>query len=237
MMARRFSDPETRPWVQRHRARRNAKTPMPKITVLDQEGRWNRNNEDEYLWWPRVLWIDPGVVSGVAVIWFDPKALLVDDLKTAKVVLAYSEMFLHGEEYGRTGQIGTFLKLREKLDEEVGLATGCESFKVLQANSSEDFVAPIRIRSGIQQVMSTTTPLGWHKGEPIGVPLFTQSPSDAINAFTNERLKALRMYTPGPDHINDAKRHCNLWIRRLKAQRDPMAAFRAAHGYEEGWFE
>ncbi|AWY04528.1 resolvase [Microbacterium phage Krampus] len=236
MMARRFSDPETRPWVLRHRARRNAKTPMPKITVLDQEGRWNRNNEDEYLWWPRVLWIDPGVVSGVAVIWFDPKALLVDDLKTAKVVLAYSEMFLHGEEYGPTGQIGTYLKLREKLDEEIGLAAGCESFKVLQANSSEDFVAPIRIRSGIQQQMSCTRPLNWKKGEPIGVPLFTQSPSDAINAFTNERLKALRMYTPGPDHINDAKRHCLLWIRRLKAHRDPMAAFRAAHGYEEGWF-
>lgn len=210
---------------------------MPKITVLDQEGRWNRSNEDEYLWWPRVLWIDPGVVSGVAVVWFDPKALLVDDLKTVKVVLAYSEMFLYGEEYGRTGQVGTYLKLREKLDEEVGLATGCESFRVLRLDSSEEFVAPIRIRSAIQQQMSILRPLGWQKGDPFGVPLFAQSPSDAINAFTNDRLKALRMYTPGPDHVNDAKRHTLLWIRRLKANRDPMAAFRAAHGYEEGWFD
>lgn len=210
---------------------------MPKITVLDQEGRWQRQNEDEHLYWPRVLWIDPGVVSGVAVVWFDPKALLVDDLKTAKVVLAYSEMFLHGDEYGPTGQIGTYLKLREKLDEEVGLATGCESFRVLRLDSSEEFVAPIRIRSGIQQQMSILRPLGWKKGDPIGIPLFTQSPSDAINAFTNDRLKALRMYTPGPDHVNDAKRHTLLWIRRLKAQRDPLAAFRASHGYEAGWFE
>ncbi len=209
---------------------------MPKITVLDQEGRWNRANEDEWTWWPRVLWIDPGVVSGVAVVWFDPKALLVDDLKTAKVVLAYSEMFLHGDEYGPTGQVGTYLKLREKLDEEVGLATGCESFRVLRLDSSEEFVAPIRIRSAIQQQMSILRPLGWQKGDRFGIPLFTQSPSDAINAFTNDRLKALRMYTPGPDHVNDAKRHTLLWIRRLKANRDPMAAFRAAHGYESGWF-
>lgn len=210
---------------------------MPKITVLDQEGRWQRQNEDEYLYWPRVLWIDPGVVSGVAVVWFDPKALLVDDLKTAKVVLAYSEMFLHGDEYGPTGQVGTYLKLREKLDEEVGLATGCESFRVLRLDSSEEFVAPIRIRSAIQQQMSILRRLGWKKGDGYGIPLFTQSPSDAINAFTNDRLKALRMYTPGPDHVNDAKRHTLLWIRRLKAHKDPMAAFRAAHGYEPGWFE
>ncbi len=210
---------------------------MPKITVLDQEGRWQRQNEDEYLYWPRVLWIDPGVVSGVAVVWFDPKALLVDNLKTAKVVLAYSEMFLHGEEYGPTGQVGTYIKLREKLDEEVGLATGCESFRVLRLDSSEEFVAPIRIRSAIQQQMSMLRPLGWQKGDRLGIPLFTQSPSDAINAFTNDRLKALRMYTPGPDHVNDAKRHTLLWIRRLKAHKDPMAAFRAAHGHEESWFE
>lgn len=210
---------------------------MPKITVLDQEGRWDRSKEDEFLWWPRVLWIDPGVVSGVAVVWFDPKALFVDDLKTAKVVLAYSELFLHGDEYGRSGQVSTYLRLREKLDEEAGLATGCESFRVLRLDSSEDFVAPIRIRSAIQQQMSITKPLDWQQGQPFGVPLFTQSPSDAINAFTNDRLKALRMYTPGPDHINDAKRHTLLWIRRMKAQRDPMEFFRQAHGYEEGWFE
>lgn len=209
---------------------------MPKIHVLDQEGRWNPHMEDEYLYWPRVLWIDPGVVSGVAVIWFDPKALLVDDQKTAKVVLAYSEVFLYGDEYGRNGQIASYLKLREKLDEEVGLATGCESFRVLQLNSSDDFVAPIRIRSGIEYKMSTTKPKGADRIGG-GVPLFTQSPSDAINAFTNDRLKALRMYTEGPDHVNDAKRHCLLWMRRMKAANRGLEFFKKAHGYEEGWFK
>lgn len=191
--------------------------------------------EDEYLYWPRVLWIDPGVVSGVAVVWFDPKALLIDDQKTAKVVLAYSELFLHGDEYGRGGQIASYLKLREKLDEEVGLATGCESFRVLQLNSSDEFVAPIRIRSGIEAQMSVMRPKGADRIGG-GIPLFTQSPSDAISTFNNNRLKALRMYTPGPDHINDAKRHTLLWLRRMKADNRGIEFFKKAHGNESGWW-
>ena len=90
---------------------------MPKINLLDTESRWDSNNEDEFLWWPRVLWIDPGVTSGVAVVWFDPQALLIDNAKTAKVLLAYSEVFLHGPEYGLGGQIMRCLNLRSKLDE------------------------------------------------------------------------------------------------------------------------
>lgn len=208
---------------------------MPKINLLDTEGRWNANNEDEFLWWPRVLWIDPGVVSGVAVVWFDPQALLIDQLKTAKVLLAYSEVFLHGPEYGIGGQIDRFLKLRAKLGEEPGLAVGCESFTVLQPNQSEDFLSPVRIRAGIDMELSKTRPLGADKiGQ--GVPLLTQSPVDAKSAFNNSRLQALRMYTEGPDHVNDAKRHDLLHVRRLKAHKDPMENFKLLHGYEEGWF-
>lgn len=208
---------------------------MPRIHVLDQEGRWNAQNEDEFLWWPRVHWIDPGVVSGVATVWFDPQALLVDGAKTAKVVLAYSELFLHGPEYGLGGQIHQFLRLRAKLDEEVGLATGCESFVPLQLNQDKDFLSPVRIRAGLDMELSTTRPLGAEKIGS-GVPLYVQSPVDAKSAFTNLRLKALRMYTEGPDHVNDAKRHCLLHIRRLKARPGDLTLFKNMHGYEEGWF-
>lgn len=203
---------------------------MPKIHILDTESRWTPSNEDEYLYWPRVLWIDPGVVSGVAVIWFDPAALFRRE-KTAKVLLGYAEMFLHGPENGATGQISHFLKLRSKLDEEAGLATGSESFVPRILIQSDEFLSPSRIRSGIEYQMSITKPreavvLGQ------GVPLFVQSPSDAINAFSNDRLRSLRMYTPGPDHVNDAKRHGLLWIRKLI---DNRPLFDAAHGNEEGW--
>jgi hypothetical protein len=206
---------------------------MPKITVLDQEGRWNAGNEDEFLWWPRVMWIDPGEVSGVAIVWFDPQALLVDGAKTAKVILAYSELYLHGPENGINGQVDRYLRLRHKLDEEVGLATGCESFVPLQLNQSREFLAPVRIRAALDYELSKVKPHG-AKTIGDGVPLYVQAPVDAKAAFNNQRLHALRMYTEGPDHVNDAKRHCLLHIRRLKMV--GIDGFKEMHGYEEGWF-
>lgn len=204
---------------------------MPSINILDTEDRWDRNNTDEYLWWPRVLWIDPGTVSGVAVIWFDPQAVL-DEAKTAKIVLAYSELFLHGPENGMSGQITQFLRLRKILDAQPGLATGAESFVPLEPRRDKPFLSPVRIGHSIEWRMSVLKPLG-AKEVGTGIPLYFQAPSDAIPAFTNDRLRALRMYRPGPDHVNDAKRHGLLWIRRLIG--DPMLLERA-HGHEEGWF-
>jgi hypothetical protein len=208
---------------------------MPKIQILDTENRWTATNEDEYLWWPRVHWIDPGVVSGVATVWFDPHALFMEDAKTAKVVLAYSEEFLHGPETGRLGQVDRFLRMRELLDQENGLATGCESFVIRQMNQSEDFLSPVRIRAALDYQMSMIKP---RRDEKLGtgVTLFTQSPSDAINAFSNDRLKALRMYRPGPDHVNDAKRHCLLFIRKLKGKDRGIDWFKDVFGNEEGWW-
>ena len=209
---------------------------MPKITIMDREGRWDPRCEDEYLFWPRVLWVDPGGVSGVAVVWFDPKALLLEGQKTAKVILAYSELSLHGPENGLNGQINCFLQMRKVLDQEIGLATGCESFIPLKLNQDRDFLAPVRIRAGLELEMSKTKPLG---AERIGngIPLWTQSPSDAKSAFNNQRLSQLQMHTPGPDHMDDAKRHCLLHIRRLKAKPGDLDLFKSMHGYEKGWFE
>jgi hypothetical protein len=199
---------------------------------MDTEERWNNNNEDEYLWWPRVQWIDPGGVSGVAVVWFDPWAVF-EGKTTAKTVLAYSEMFLSGPENGPNGHINRFLRLRRTLAREVGLATGCESFVPRQMSQDPNFLAPVRIRAGIESRMSLMPAENGHEGE--GIPLFTQSPSDALTTFTNDRLKALRMYTPGPDHINDAKRHCLLWIRKLRNAGPDF--FHEVHGEESGWYD
>jgi hypothetical protein len=212
---------------------------MPKIHIIDTEGRWKPGSEDEHLWWPRVLWIDPGVVSGVAVIWFDPKALLEEGKTLPKVLLAYSEMYLGGPENGVNGQVNRFMRMHRDLNRETGLATGCESFTILQYNQEKDFLSPVRIRAGIEARLSVTRPPHADPLPSNGIPLFIQSPSDAKSTFTDERLRNLRMYTPGPDHVNDAKRHGLLHIRRIKGevQKNGLAAFEDAHGHEEGWFE
>lgn len=207
-------------------ATQKGKARLPKIQVLDSEDRWSHTAEDEFLWWPRVLWIDPGGVSGVAVVWFDPIALFAG-ATMAKCVLAYSEMFLSGPEDGPNGQVNRYLRLRNALSGHPGLATGIESFTIRQFNQDWEFLAPVRIRAAISNRMSMIKP------DP--PTLWSQSPSDAMNAFTNGRLQELRMYTPGPDHINDAKRHALLWLRKLRSAGKEF--FITAHGDEPGWWE
>lgn len=203
---------------------RRGRPGLPKIQVLDTEDRW-QTTEDEHLWWPRIQWIDPGGVSGVAVIWFDPKAVF-SELTMAKCVLAYAEMFLSGPEDGPNGQVNRYLRMRKALSGHPGLASGIESFTIRQFNQDWEFLAPVRIRAAISNRMSMMSP---------EAPLFAQAPNDALNAFTNDRLQALRMYTPGPDHVNDAKRHALLWIRKLRTA--GIDYFKAAHGNEEDWWE
>jgi len=47
-------------------------------------------------------------------------------------------------------------------------------------------------------------------------PLEEQAPADAMNFVTNDKLKRLGYYTPGPDHANDAMRHLILAAVRHK---------------------
>lgn len=206
---------------------------MPEIVILDQEGRWDRKTEDEWLWWPRTLWVDAGTVTGIATVWFDPKAVLEGQIM-AKCILAYSEMYVSGPEDGPNGQVNRILRVRRSLDQHTGLATGCETFKVLRADPTEEYVSSLRIRSKMEFAMSMTKPVGSeHIGR--GIPLLGQAPADALNAFTPARLAALNMYTTASaQHTNDAKSHALLHIRRVKA--GGLDLFKKLHGYEEGWF-
>lgn len=214
---------------------------MPKINILDTEDRWDRSIEDEFLWWPRVQWIDPGGTSGLSQVWFDPKALF-EGKTTAKVVLAHSQMYLNGPETGANGQVNRYMRMARSLSYEhdsdepeyrPGLALGCESFRLRIVNADWEFLAPVRIRAALEDRLADwPNPLAGE--DALGVPLHLQTPSDAKNAFTDDRLRQLRMYTPGPDHIRDSTRHCLLWIRKLRTA--GLEFFKEAHGYEEGWF-
>lgn len=206
---------------------------MPKLRIVDVENRWNRENEeDEYLWWPRTQWIDPGGTSGVAILWFDPVALF-DEQPMARVLLAVSEMYLSGPETGINGQVNRFMRLHRTLNQEIGLATGSESFQLRTDNRDEDVLSPVRIRATIEYELSITKPVGEDKVGN-GIPLHTQTPADAKGSYTNDRLRSLGLYTPGPDHINDAKRHALLHLRKVRAA--GVEAFKLMHGNEEGWW-
>lgn len=194
--------------------------------ILDTEERWRKEAEDEYLWWPRILWIDPGVVSGVACIWFDPKALL-GGKTLRRSVLAWHETYLYGSENGDNGQVSRFLRMSRILAQETGLAIGVERFTVMRIERSAAYLSPVRIRAAIEHQISVSR---------VGPKeILVQSPGDAMTAFTDDRLRSLEMYTPGPDHIRDGTRHCLLHLRRMASI--GREAFQQIHGHEDGWWE
>jgi len=87
----------------------------------------------------------------------------------------------------------------------LGLAgVGAETFRVLRADSSEDYVSPLRVRSAFSYALE----------DEFGVRLLGNSPSDALNVFGAIQLKQLGMYVSGPDHVRDALSHCLFGIRK-----------------------
>lgn len=159
------------------------------------------------------------------MLWFDPKAMF-EDQPIARQLLAYSIIFVNGPENGKNGQVNRILRMFKALNAAPGAVLGCESFIPRRLDMSHEFLSPVRIRAGLESRLSVADP---------PIQLYTQTPNDAITTFNNSRLQALRLYRPGPDHVNDAMRHCLLWIRKLKAL--GIEGFQERHGHEEGWFE
>lgn len=187
--------------------------------VLREDNQWNAANEDEMEWWPRALWIDPGKVSGVACVWFDPQAIL-ESKPLPRCVVAIGSRYLHGHE---NGQIKAFMEVVEALDNTPGLAVGSESFVIGKFNQSADFLSPVRIRSAIEYQMFLR-----------GKALWTQSPADAKNEITDARLQLWDMYVAGPDHQRDARRHALLWVKKLRGLN--RTSIEKAHGEDDSWW-
>ena len=87
-----------------------------------------------------------------------------------------------------------------------------EDFVVRRFDSSREFLSPVRITARIQQELFN---------DPIcqGVTVAMQSPSDAKQTCTDERMKkwGIQPKTHKDRHGLDAARHCVLFIRKLMA--------------------
>lgn len=87
-----------------------------------------------------------------------------------------------------------------------------EDFVVRRFDSSREFLSPVRITARIQQELFNDTICQ-------GVTVAMQSPSDAKQTCTNERMKkwGIQPKTHKDRHGLDAARHCVLFIRKLMA--------------------
>lgn len=87
-----------------------------------------------------------------------------------------------------------------------------EDFVVRRFDSSREFLSPVRITARIQQELFNDTTCQ-------GVTVAMQSPSDAKQTCTDERMKkwGIQPKTHKDRHGLDAARHCILFIRKLMA--------------------
>lgn len=138
----------------------------------------------------RIAGIDPGTLSGLAQIWVSQK--------TGKV-LAHCETILAYDELAQVQSIVDWILEMDSLAQHNPSAMlSIEDFKVNKVNGDEEFLSPVRIGRRVEGALMyqgfAPERIRW------------QMPARKAE-FTDDRLRALGMYTPGPDHRRDATRH------------------------------
>ena len=155
--------------------------------------------------YPRVFALDPGTHTGWACVWFDPDVVFGGQKISQSPVAWQAGMALGPEQQ----QVDFLLSMvcRGGRFAGPGLGVVVESFVVARISQEQTFLSPVRVGHMFAY--------GWHllAGREVAA---WQSPSDAKNVITDQRLRLWEMYLPGPDHPRDATRHALLWLRRLR---------------------
>lgn len=168
-----------------------------------------------------IIGVDPGVTTGIAVAALQGKE--VGSLNEAYVETGQLS-------YGFSGNGFDIIESASAEEDEAKVAAEIaqlvrtavlhgsrvvlviEDFVVRRFDSSREFLSPVRITARIQQELFNDTICQ-------GVTVAMQSPSDAKQTCTDERMKkwGIQPKTHKDRHGLDAARHCVLFIRKLMA--------------------
>lgn len=139
----------------------------------------------------RIAGIDPGTLSGLAQIWVSQETGRV--LGHIETILAYDEQ---NQARDMVDWLQKIFVLSDLDCNRMGISI--EDFKVNKVNGDEEFLSPVRIGRRVEGMLMATGRLDEE--------IRWQMPARKAE-FTDSRLQALGMYTPGPDHRRDATRH------------------------------
>lgn len=168
-----------------------------------------------------IIGVDPGVTTGVAIATLQRKEIG----SLADVFVEMGQL-----SYGFSGNGFDIIESASAEEGEAKVATEIaqlvrtavlhgsrvvlviENFVVRRFDSSREFLSPVRITARIQQELFNDTICQ-------GVTVAMQSPSDAKQTCTDERMKkwGIQPKTHKDRHGLDAARHCVLFIRKLMA--------------------
>lgn len=104
-----------------------------------------------------------------------------------------------------------------------------ENFTPRQANSSPEYLSPVRIASGVIAAIISRVQCDSHLEYPPIVKLVYQSPADAKNICTDERLEkwGFKQKTDSDTrHARDGLRHAVAWLRKLSG---PYASYQSLY--------
>lgn len=152
---------------------------------------------------PTVVSFDPGGVTGWTVISVHPDAVRSPKYKILDNITHYSCGQFTGTEFDMVDQMLALCEFWK------GAAKVSERFILLQQNSSEALLSPVRINAAFRYELGRT------------VPLYLQTPALAKTTITDQRLRDMGYAerSVGKEHARDATRHNFTFWRRLKTQR------------------
>lgn len=170
----------------------------------------------------RVIAIDPGGTTGWSMISIVPEVLIVDNAHILDNIINHQ----HGQVDCGTrrgnldsslhpgisthGEFSGVYDLAKFIRSWPCAAVIIENFTLRQLRMDSDLLSPVRVTAALGQRL-------WETGRDYHV----QSPSDAKNVCTDDRLKEWGLYdaTDGMKHARDADRHAILFLRKAKSNK------------------
>lgn len=172
-----------------------------------------------------IVGVDPGVTTGIAILGWDG-----DKTPSVENVAYTLDQFTYGNSGSVTdnrsdNEIEMIQDIAESilvnawgLDGPPVIWLVMENFTPRQANSSPEYLSPVRIASGVIASIISRVQCDSHLKYPPIVKLVYQSPADAKNICTDERLEkwGFKQKTDSDTrHARDGLRHAVAWLRKL----------------------
>jgi hypothetical protein len=149
-----------------------------------------------------IMGIYPGEISAGAIIGIHERTIFRD----------YPGRIVFHDTFEVTGsEDGQALALADATRRFYPIAMVMESPRLAKSITSDEQLSTVRVASKIELCVNTHYILS---------PLFWQAPSLTRSTVDDKSLRALGLYDPDQDQVNDAARHALTFIRRAKQDND-----------------
>lgn len=157
--------------------------------------------------------VDPGGSTGICTVWYSLKMLADPHTPLQQSLFAWQSAGLHGGENEQTLEVLRWLANRSAGPDLSDIVI--EDFILGSAIKDRELLSPVRIGHKIDYQLWRGVRVA--SGHRVSFEPYWQLANDAKRVMTDQRLKIMSMYTPGPDHARDATRHAILWLRKHRA--------------------